>query len=74
MNEPIKKIFDEKKLNINTVIRNFRIFIKPTKYYNLDMIIVIGFRVKVNQGTKFRIWANEKEYLVKSEYRNLKIT
>ena len=60
MNEPIKKIFDEKKLNRNTVIRNFRIFIKPTKYYNLDMIIVIGFRVKVNQGTKFRIWANEK--------------
>ena len=60
MNEPIKKIFDEKKLNRNTVIRNFRILIKPTKYYNLDMIIVIGFRVKVNQGTKFRIWANEK--------------
>ena len=33
---------------------------KPTNYYNLEMIIAIGFRVKSSQGTKFRIWANEK--------------
>ena len=40
---------------------------KPTNYYNLEMIIAIGFRVKSNQGTKFRIWANQKlkDYLVK---------
>lgn len=38
-----------------------------TKYYNLDMIISIGFRVKSNRGTQFRIWANQilKEYLIK---------
>ncbi len=37
------------------------------KYYNLDMIVAIGFRVKSNVGTNFRIWANEKltEYIQK---------
>ena len=29
-------------------------------YYNLDMIVAIGFRVKSNIGTNFRIWANER--------------
>ena len=38
-----------------------------TKYYNLDVIISVGYRVKSKQGTQFRIWANNvlKEYLVK---------
>lgn len=38
-----------------------------TKYYNLDVIISVGYRVKSKQGTQFRIWANSilKEYLVK---------
>lgn len=38
-----------------------------TKYYNLDVIISVGYRVKSKQGTQFRIWANKilKEYLVK---------
>ena len=46
---------------------------KPTNYYNLDMIIAIGFRVKSSEGTKFRIWANEKlkEYLVKGYNLNV---
>lgn len=37
------------------------------EYYNLDMVISVGYRVKSNQGTQFRIWANKilKEYLVK---------
>lgn len=30
---------------------------KQTNYYKLDMIIAVGFRVKSDQGTKFRIWA-----------------
>ncbi len=40
---------------------------KPVKAYNLDVIISIGYRVKSQRGTQFRIWANKvlKEYLVK---------
>ncbi|MBK5721109.1 virulence protein RhuM/Fic/DOC family protein [Dysgonomonas sp. Marseille-P4677] len=40
---------------------------KPVKIYNLDVIISVGYRVKSQQGTQFRIWANKvlKEYLVK---------
>jgi hypothetical protein len=36
-------------------------------YYNLDMIISVGYRVKSNRGIQFRIWANKilKEYLIK---------
>jgi len=41
--------------------------VKPTKYYNLDVIISVGYRVKSVQGTRFRIWATQKlrEYIVK---------
>lgn len=40
---------------------------KPVKIYNLDVIISVGYRVKSQRGTQFRIWANKvlKEYLVK---------
>ncbi|MEI6696961.1 MAG: RhuM family protein [Bacteroidota bacterium] len=40
---------------------------KPVKYYNLDVIISVGYRVKSKQGTQFRIWANKvlKSYLLK---------
>ena len=78
INEHIKNIFDEKELNKDTVVRNFRTTAKDGKsynvnYYNLDMIIAIGFRVKSEEGTKFRIWANEKlkEYLVKGYNLNV---
>jgi len=39
--------------------------VKPTKYYNLDVIIAVGYRVKSIQGTKFRIWATARlrEYI-----------
>jgi hypothetical protein len=38
-----------------------------TKYFNLDVIISVGYRVKSSRGTQFRIWANRvlKEYLIK---------
>lgn len=41
--------------------------VKPTKYYNLDVIISVGYRVKSLRGTQFRIWATQKlkEYIVK---------
>ena len=78
INEHIKNIFDENELNRNAVVRNFRTTAKDGKsynvnYYNLEMIIAIGFRVKSNQGTKFRIWANEqlKDYLVKGYTLNV---
>ncbi|MBN4073223.1 virulence RhuM family protein [Mariprofundus ferrooxydans] len=40
---------------------------KPTNYYNLDIIISVGCRVKSKQGTQFRIWATQrlKEYIIK---------
>lgn len=40
---------------------------KPTNYYNLDVVISVGYRVKSVQGTKFRQWATArlKEYIVK---------
>lgn len=40
---------------------------KPTNYYNLDVIISVGYRVKSKQGTRFRQWATERlaEYIVK---------
>ena len=40
---------------------------KPVKYYSLDVIISVGYRVKSLQGTQFRIWATQRlrEYLVK---------
>ena len=70
INEHIKNIYNEKELLEESTMRKFGISefsTKPTNYYNLDMIISIGFRVKSNRGTHFRIWANKnlKEYLVK---------
>ncbi len=40
---------------------------KNIEYYNLDVIISVGYRVKSKQGTQFRIWANKilKDYLLK---------
>ncbi len=40
---------------------------KPTTYYNLDMIISVGYRVNSRRGTQFRIWATQrlKDYLIK---------
>ena len=68
----IKNIFREGELQQNSVVANFATTASDNKtyqvdYYNLDVIISVGYRVKSIQGTKFRIWATEKlkEYLVK---------
>ncbi len=70
ISEHIKNIFDEGELNQNAVVRNFRTTASDgkdysTNYYNLDLILTVGYRVKSPQGTKFRQWATErlKEYL-----------
>ena len=70
INEHIKNIYEEKELEeINTMKKfgNSEFAKKPTNFYNLDMIISVGYRVKSKQGTKFRQWATVrlKEYIVK---------
>ncbi len=72
ISEHIKHIFKEHELEEDSVVRKFRTTAKDgknynVKYYNLDMIVAIGFRVKSNIGTNFRIWANERltEYIQK---------
>lgn len=72
ISEHINNIFDEGELDENSVVRNFRTTANDGKsyginYYNLDIIIAVGFRVKSAQGTKFRIWATKKlnEYITK---------
>lgn len=72
ISEHIKNIFEEGELNENAVVRNFRTTASDGKiydvnHYNLDVIISVGYRVKSQQGTQFRIWATQrlKEYIVK---------
>jgi hypothetical protein len=74
----IKNVFSEAELEENVVCRNFRHTTQPGAiqgktqdktviYYNLDVIISVGYRVKSQRGTQFRIWATQrlKEYIVK---------
>jgi len=72
INEHIKNIFKEGELQEDSVIRKFRITAADgktydTNFYNLDVIISVGYRVKSLRGTQFRIWATKtlKDYLVK---------
>lgn len=70
INEHIKNIFAEGELVEADVMKKFGIseFQQKTPYYyNLDVIISVGYRVKSHQGTQFRIWATQrlKEYIVK---------
>lgn len=65
----IKNIFEEKELDENSNVQILHIANsdKPVKFYNLDVIISVGYRVKSQQGTQFRIWATQrlKEYIIK---------
>lgn len=70
INEHILNIYEEKELDNEQSMRkigNSDFSTKPTNYYNLDVIISVGYRVKSHQGTKFRQWAtaNLREYIVK---------
>jgi hypothetical protein len=63
-------IYEEQELDSQLSIRkigNSDFSTKPTNYYNLDVIISVGYRVKSHQGTKFRQWATARlrEYIVK---------
>jgi len=72
ISEHIKNIFTEGELLKNQVVRNIRTTATDgknynTNFYNLELIISLGYRVKSPQGTKFRQWATArlKEYIVK---------
>ena len=70
INEHILNIFKEGELVEEDSVRKIGISdfsTKPTNYYNLDVIISVGYRVKSKQGTQFRIWATQRlqEYILK---------
>ena len=75
ISEHIKNVFEEGELDASATVRNFRTVQTEGKreveraidYYNLDVIISVGYRVKSPQGTQFRIWATQrlKEYIIK---------
>lgn len=74
ISEHISHIFDEGELEEKSTVRNFRTVRREGSrdvereltYYNLDMILSVGYRVKSKTATQFRIWATERlrDYLV----------
>lgn len=70
INEHILNAISEKEIDKVESVRkigNSDFSTKPTNYYNLDVIISVGYRVKSANGVKFRRWANQvlKDYLLK---------
>ncbi len=78
ISEHIKNVFTEGELDEKVVVRKFRTTTQhgaitgktqeqEINLYNLEVIISVGYRVKSQQGTQFRIWATQrlKEYIVK---------
>jgi hypothetical protein len=70
INEHIKNIYEENELEEAATMKKFGISEFQQKapfFYNLDVIISVGYRVKSPRGTQFRIWATQrlKEYLIK---------
>ena len=75
VSEHIKNIFDEGELDPAATVRKFRTVRtegdrqveRELEHYNLDMIISLGYRIKSNIATKFRIWATDRlrEYITK---------
>jgi hypothetical protein len=77
INEHIKNIYKEGELTeIETMTKfgNSEFSDKPTNYYNLDMIISVGYRVKSQNGILFRKWATNvlKDYMLKGYAINQK--
>ncbi len=75
ISEHLKKIYAEGELQMDSTVRNFRTVQtegarqveRNLEYYNLDVIISVGYRVNSYQATQFRIWATRtlKEYIIK---------
>jgi len=74
ISEHINNILFEGELSRNSTVRNFRTVQKEgdrniqrsVTFYNLDMIIAVGYRVRSVEGTRFRIWATNvlKKHLI----------
>ena len=65
ISEHIKHIFEEGELEETLVVRKFRTTANDgkkylTTFYNLDMIISLGYRIKSSIATQFRIWATQR--------------
>jgi len=70
INEHIKNVYEENELEEVATMKKFGISEfqqKAPNFYNLDVIISVGYRVKSPQGTQFRIWATQRlrEYIIK---------
>ena len=75
ISEHIKHIYETQELDMFSTVRKFRTVriegkrevSRNLEYYNLDMIIAIGYRVNTKRGTEFRQWASRvlKDYLLK---------
>lgn len=77
INEHIKNIYKEKELEATDTMTKFgnsEFSDKPTNYYNLDVIISVGYRVKSQEGILFRKWATNilKDYMLKGYAINQK--
>lgn len=77
ISEHIRNVIKEGELDKNSVLRNFRTTAADgksykTNYYSLDVIISVGYRVKSQRGTQFRIWATSvlKDHLIKGYTTN----
>ena len=60
----VKNVFGENELQENSVVKEYLTTAQdgkryPTKFYNLDVIISVGYRVRSHRGTQFRIWATQ---------------
>ena len=79
----VNNVFKEGELKEDSTVKEFltvrtegkRQVVRNVKYYNLDVIISVGYRVKSQRGTQFRIWANRvlKDYLTKGFAVNEKL-
>jgi len=79
----INNVFSEGELNKNSTVANFatvqneggRLVERQVEFFNLDVIISVGYRVKSKQGTQFRIWATNvlKDYLLKGYAFNVRM-
>ena len=78
ISEHISNVFEEGELEKELVVRKFRTTtqhgaiegktqVNITNFYNLDVIISVGYRVKSQRGTQFRVWATKtlREYIIK---------
>ena len=76
----IKNVFEEKELSKDSVVAKIATTGSDNKvyqmdYYNLDVIISVGYRVKSKRGTQFRIWATQvlRDYLLKGYAINRRV-